>query len=61
MFDVRRPEEKPSIVIRNATPQELSTYEKWKLKNIRERAQADKLEIIKVEALSKLRGQIRYL
>lgn len=53
MFEVKRPEEKPVIVIRAATPQEFSNYEKWKLGNIEEGAQVNKLEMIKVETPSK--------
>ena len=53
MFEVKRPEEKPIIVIRTATPHELSTYEKWKLENIEEGAQVNKLEMIRVETPSK--------
>jgi hypothetical protein len=48
MFEVRRPKEKPIVVIRTATPHELSSYEKWKLENIEEGAQINKLEMIKV-------------
>ena len=47
MFEVKRPEEKPIIVIRTATPKELSNYEKWKLENIEEGAQVNKLETIR--------------
>jgi hypothetical protein len=46
MFEVRRPEEKQIVVIRTATPHELSKYEKWKLDNIEEGAQVNKLEMI---------------
>lgn len=53
MFEVKRPEEKPIIVIRTATPHELSNYEKWKLENIEEGAQVNKLEMIRVETPSK--------
>lgn len=53
MFEVRRPEEKPIVVIRTATPHELSKYEKWKLNNIEEGAQVNKLEMIRVETPSK--------
>lgn len=53
MFEVRRPKEKPIIVIRAATPHELSNYEKWKLDNIEEGAQVNKLEMIRVETPSK--------
>ena len=53
MFEVKRPEEKSIVVIRTATPQELSNYEKWKLENIEEGAQVNKLEMIRVETPSK--------
>jgi hypothetical protein len=53
MFEVRRPEEKPIVVIRTATPHELSNYEKWKLENIEEGAQVNKFEMIRVETPSK--------
>lgn len=53
MFEVKRPEEKPIIVIRTASPQELSNYEKWKLENVEEGAQVNKLEMIRVETPSK--------
>ena len=53
MFEVKRPEEKPIVVIRTATPHELSNYEKWKLENIEEGAQVNKLEMIRVETPSK--------
>ena len=48
MFEVRRPEKKPIVVIRTATPHELSNYEKWKLENIEEGAQVNKLETVRV-------------
>lgn len=48
MFEVKRPEEKPIVVIRTATPHELSNYEKWKLENIEEGAQVNKLEMVRV-------------
>ena len=53
MFEIRRPEEKPIVVIRTATPHELSNYEKWKLENIEEGAQVNKLEVIRIETPSK--------
>ena len=53
MFEVKRPEEKPIIVIRTATPQELSNYEKWKIESVEEGAQVNKLEMIRVETPSK--------
>lgn len=53
MFEVKRPEEKPIVVIRTATPHELSNYEKWKLETIEEGAQVNKLEMIRVETPSK--------
>ena len=30
MFEIRKPEQKPIVVIRPATAQELAAYEKWK-------------------------------
>jgi hypothetical protein len=48
MFEVRRPKKKPIVVIRTATPQELSDYEKWKIKNIEEGAQVNKIEAIRI-------------
>lgn len=53
MFEIRRAEEKPIVVIRTATPHELSAYEKWKLENVEEGAQVNKLEMIRVETPSK--------
>ncbi len=53
MFEVKRPEEKPIIVIRTATPHELSAYEKWKIESIEAGAQVNKLEMIRVETPSK--------
>lgn len=53
MFEVKKPEEKPIIVIRTATPHELSAYEKWKLESVEEGAQVNKLEMIRVETPSK--------
>ena len=53
MFEIKRPEEKPIIVIRTATPKELSNYEKWKLEQIEEGAQVNKLEAIRVATPSK--------
>ena len=41
MFDVRKPKQKPIVVIRAATGAELSNYEKHKLANIEENAQKD--------------------
>lgn len=48
MFEVQRPKKKPIVVIRTATPQELSDYEKWKIKNIEEGAQVNKIEAIRI-------------
>ena len=53
MFEVKKPEEKPIVVIRTATPHELSAYEKWKIESIEEGAQVNKLEMIRVETPSK--------
>jgi predicted metalloprotease with PDZ domain len=48
MFDVRKPNQKPIVVIRTATGNELSNYEKRKLANIEPNAQENKIEVIKV-------------
>jgi hypothetical protein len=48
MIEIRRPNKKPIVVIRAATGNELSTYEKRKLANIEENAQVNKIEAIKV-------------
>ena len=53
MIEVRRPEEKHVVVIRTASPQEFSNYEKWKLEGIDPGAQVNKLETIKVITPSK--------
>ena len=46
MFNVRRPKQKPIVVIRAATGNELSNYEKRKLATIEEKAQENKIESI---------------
>ena len=46
MFDIRRPAQKPMVIIRTATGNELSNYEKRKLANIEENAQENKIEVI---------------
>jgi hypothetical protein len=46
MFDVRRPKQKPLVVIRAATGHELSAYEKRKLANIEDNAQENRIEVI---------------
>jgi ABC-type Zn uptake system ZnuABC Zn-binding protein ZnuA len=46
MFDVRKPKQKPIVVIRAATGSELSEYEKHKLANIEKNAQENKIEVI---------------
>jgi predicted metalloprotease with PDZ domain len=48
MFDVRKPTKKPIVVIRAATGNELSNYEKRKLANIEENAQENKIEVIRI-------------
>lgn len=48
MIEIRKPSQKPVVVIRAATGNELSNYEKRKLKNIEENAQVNKIEVIKV-------------
>lgn len=53
MFEVKRSTKRPIIVIRTATPKELSNYEKWKLRNVEEGAQVNKIETIRLETPSK--------
>ena len=48
MIEIRKPTQKPIVVIRAATGNELSNYEKRKLANIEENAQENKIEVIKV-------------
>ena len=48
MFDVRKPTQKPIVIIRAATGNELSNYEKQKLANIEDNAQVNKIEVIKL-------------
>ena len=48
MIDIRKPDTNPIVVIRAATGNELSNYEKRKLENIEENAQVNKIEVIKV-------------
>ena len=46
MFDVRKPKQKPIVVIRAATASELSEYEKNKLASIEENAQENRIEVV---------------
>lgn len=48
MFEIRKQETEPIVLVRAATAQELSNYEKWKLENIEHGAQANKIEAIEV-------------
>lgn len=48
MFEVQKPKQKPIVVIRAATGNELSAYEKRKLTGMEERAQENRIEVIKV-------------
>lgn len=48
MIEIRKPAQKPIVVIRAATGHELSNYEKRKLASIEENAQVNKIEVIKV-------------
>jgi hypothetical protein len=52
MFDVKRPEQKPIVIIRAATAQEFSNYEKHKLANIENGAQVNKIELIELSTPS---------
>ena len=46
MIEIRKPNKKPIVVIRAATGNELSNYEKRKLANIEDNAQENKIEVI---------------
>lgn len=48
MIEIRRPTQSPLVVIRAASGNELSNYEKRKLANIEENAQENKIEVIRV-------------
>jgi hypothetical protein len=48
MFDVCKQQQKPIVIIRAATSNELSIYEKHKLASIEENAQENKIEVIKL-------------
>lgn len=48
MIEIKKPSQKPIVVIRAATGNELSNYEKRKLAKIEENAQENKIEVIKV-------------
>ena len=48
MFEVQKPKQKPIVLIRAATSNELSAYEKHKLANIENNAQENRIEIIRI-------------
>lgn len=48
MFEVQKQKQKPVVIIRAATGNELSNYEKRKLANIEDRAQENRIEVIRV-------------
>lgn len=48
MIEIKKPTHKPIVVIRTATGNELSNYEKRKLANIEANAQENKIEVIKL-------------
>jgi hypothetical protein len=48
MIEIKKQEKKPIVVIRAATGNELSNYEKLKLANIEKGAQVNKIEVIKL-------------
>jgi hypothetical protein len=48
MFEVHKPKQKPIVIIRAATKNELTDYEKRKLANIEANAQENKIEVISV-------------
>lgn len=63
MFEVNKPVKKHVVVIRAATGNELSNYEKRKLANIEENAQENKIEVIKLNnkklAVDSLNKEVR--
>jgi hypothetical protein len=63
MIEIRKPEHKPIVVIRAATGNELSNYEKCKLANIEDNAQENKIEVIRVNdqrlAIDPLNKEVR--
>ena len=63
MIELRKPTQKPVVVIRAATGNELSNYEKRKLANIEDNAQENKIEVIKVNdqrlAIDPLNKEVR--
>lgn len=48
MIEIKKPVEKPIVIIRSATGNELTNYEKRKLANIEDNAQENRIEAIKV-------------
>ena len=48
MQDIRKPKQNPIVVIRAATGNELTNYEKRKLASIEDNAQENKIEVIKI-------------
>lgn len=48
MIEIRKPSQKPVVIIRAATGNELSNYEKRKLAAIEDQAQVNKIEVIKL-------------
>lgn len=48
MFEVSKPKQKPIVVIRAATKNELTNYEKRKLAGIEANAQENKIEVISI-------------
>lgn len=54
MFEVRRPEKKPTIVvIRNVTWHELAKYKKWKCENTKKGTQVAEFSTISTEIPAK--------
>ena len=48
MFEVQKQKQKPIVIFRAASESELSAYERHKLANIEERAQENRIEVIRV-------------
>lgn len=61
MFDVKKPKQKPIVVIRAATGKELSEYEKHKLASIEKNAQENKIEVISLNIAGGHKQQIEPL
>lgn len=48
MLEIKRPAQKPVVIVRTATRYELSKYEKDKLANTKDNDQENKIDLIKI-------------